>query len=69
MSPLSKVIHTSYLANYMIKLIIKAPFSDLALNFVVFLFLNDITKKEEVLFIAGKHTIVPCASENCVKVS
>lgn len=53
----------------MIKLIIKAPFSDLALNFVVFLFLNDITKKEEVLFIAGKHTIVPCASENCVKVS
>lgn len=53
----------------MIKLIIKAPFSDLALNFVVFLFLNDITKKEEVLFIAGKHTIVPFASENCVKVS
>lgn len=52
----------------MIKLIIKAPFSDLALKFVGFLFLNDITKQEEVLFIAGKHIIVPFASGNCVDV-
>lgn len=53
----------------MIKLIIKAPFSDLALKCVGFLLLNDITKQEEVVFIAGKHMIVPFASENCVDIN
>lgn len=33
----------------MIKFIMKAPLSDLALKFVDFLVLNDVTKQEEVL--------------------
>jgi len=52
-----------------IKFIIKAPFSDLALKFIGCLLLNDVTKQEEVLFIAGKHTIEPFGSENCVDVN
>lgn len=50
----------------MIKFIMKAPLSDLALKFVDFLVLNDVTKQEELLgFFVGKYYCTFCFRELC----